>query len=213
MSRTKPLIAIGVIISFIALAFSPVSSQIAIRESTKELVEQVKEVPVFFEDLALAMSKATSYSELIDIIDSFMDKWGRHPFLELLLEFIKGIMNVGNKLNIIRPLRKDAFVMSWGFAKKINPFKDNEFQLYRPITAWFYSGKSNLILNSRTVIITFFPFTVKMLTGRQFGLMRNFAGVYLHRETTLTDKSFTLFMGKTAAVRGFDLSILNVIGQ
>jgi hypothetical protein len=103
--------------------------------------------------------------------------------------------------------------MSWGFTNKINPFRNNKFELYRPLTLWYYSGKSSLLVNSRTVIISFSPFKIKMLTGRQIGFMRNFAGVYWHRETTLGGKSFTLFLGKSAAVRGFDLSILNVFGQ
>ena len=65
----------------------------------------------------------------------------------------------------------------------------------------------------RTIIIDFQPFKINMLTGRQIGFMRNFAGIYSHRETTLTQKSHTFFMGKTAAIRGFDLSILNILGQ
>ena len=126
---------------------------------------------------------------------------------------IKEIMRTMNRVNGLRPLKTNAFIMSWGFANKINPFKENKLQLFRPLTAWYYSGKSKLILNSKTIIIDFDPFNIKLLTGRQVGFMRNFAGIYLHRETTLTEKSYTFFMGKTAATRGFDLSGLNIIGQ
>jgi len=210
MSKTKPLLAVGMILLFIGLAFSPATA------TTSRLVELNKEeLPTisFLNDLSLAMSEASNLEQLLEIVNDFRADNGRHPFLALLLQFIVGIISLGNKVNGIRPFRKDAFIMSWGFTNKINPFKDNKFELYRPLTLWRYSGKSNLLLNSRTLIISFSPFSVKMLTGRQIGFMRNFAGIYWHRETTIGEKSHTFFMGKTAGVRGFDLSILNILGQ
>lgn len=207
MSKTKVALAVGMILLFIGLAFSPVTAK------TTSLTGIKEEVPTFLNELSDAMAEATSCSELLEIVNDFMADYGRHPFLVLLLQIIIGIMNVSNKIDGIRPLRKNAFVMSWGFTNKINPFKDNKIDLYRPLTIWRYTGKSNLILNSRTVIISFSPFRIKMLTGRQIGFMRNFAGIYWHRESTLGSKSFTLFLGKSSAVRGFDLSLLNVLGQ
>ena len=208
MSKTKVILAIGMILLFIGLAFSPATAK-------PSSLTQLKELPAvdLLNKLSLEMSKATDYNELIATIQKFITDYGRHPFLVLLLQIIIGIMNISNKIDGIRPLRKNAFIMSWGFTNKINPFKNNNVDLYRPLTLWYYSGKSNLILNSRTVIISFSPFQIKMLTGRQIGFMRNFAGLYWHRETTLGSKSFTIFMGKSTAVRGFDLSFLNILGQ
>ena len=208
MSKTKVVLAVGMILLFIGLAFSPATA----RTSSLPKLEQTPAVDLL-NKLSLEMSKATNYNELIEIIQDFITDYGRHPFLVLLLQIVIGIMNVSNKIDGIRPLRKNAFVMSWGFTNKINPFKNNNVDLYRPLTLWYYSGKSNLILNSRTIIISFSPFQIKMLTGRQIGFMRNFAGLYWHRETTLGSKSFTLFMGKSTTVRGFDLSFLNILGQ
>lgn len=159
------------------------------------------------------MSEGTSFNHLLEILTTFTKGCGNHPIIGLIMMIIREIMDVMNKINGLRPLKTNAFIMSWGFANKINPFKDDKFQLYRPFTTWSYSGKSNLIVNSRTIIIDFSPFSIKMLTGRQVGFMRNFAGIYFHRETTLTQRSHTFFMGKTAAIRGFDLSLLNVLGQ
>jgi len=208
MSKTKVVLAVGMILLFIGLAFSPATAK-------PSSLTQLKELPAvdLLNKLSLEMSKATDYNELIATIQKFITDYGRHPFLVLLLQIIIGIMNISNKIDGIRPLRKNAFIMSWGFTNKINPFKNNNVDLYRPLTLWYYSGKSNLILNSRTVIISFSPFQIKMLTGRQIGFMRNFAGLYWHRETTLGSKSFTIFMGKSTAVRGFDLSFLNILGQ
>ena len=210
MSKIKTLLAVGVILLFLGIACSPATAETSVRETR---AQRFLEIPVFLEDLGLAISEAESEAELIEIIQGFMTDYGRHPFLMLLLQIIMGIMEIGNKFDGIRPLRKNAFVMSWGFTNKINPLKDNKFDLYRPLTFWYYSGKSNLLLNSRTIMISFSPFSVKMLTGRQLGFMRNFAGIYFHRETTFGSKAYSFFMGKTAAVRGFDLSVLNVIGQ
>ena len=217
MSKTKVLLAMGIILLFVGLSVSPATAKTSIKDkyftNTNFTEEELEELESFMPKLMEEMAKATSCAELLKILNAFIKDCGNRPIIGFLLEIVKEIMNVMNNINDLRPLKTNAFIMSWGFANKINPFKDNKFQLYRPLTAWYYSGKSNLLLNSRTIIIDFHPFNIKMLTGRQIGFMRNFAGIYFHRETTLTDKSYTFFMGKTAAVRGFDLSILNILGQ
>lgn len=209
MSKTKVLLAMGIILLFVGLSVSPATAK-AIKT---DLTEKLNDMEGIIPELMEKMSQATSLSHLLEILTTFTKGRGNYPIIGLIMMIIREIMDVMNKINGLRPLKTNAFIMSWGFSNKINPFKDNKFQLYRPFTAWCYSGKSNLILNSRTIIIDFQPFKINMLTGRQIGFMRNFAGIYSHRETTLTQKSYTFFMGKTAAVRGFDLSILNILGQ
>ncbi|MBU0496722.1 MAG: hypothetical protein KKG04_02045, partial [Candidatus Thermoplasmatota archaeon] len=129
--------------------------------------------------------------------------------LQLLVEGI----GFRNRINEMRPLRRDALVISWGFSNKLNPLRENKLQLYRPISVWYYSGPAKLLINSRTIIIDFQPFLVKSLTGRQIGCMRNFAGLYWHRQSTLWDKSWTIMVGRAMTVRGFDLSMFNVLNQ
>jgi len=209
MSKTKVLLAMGIILLFVGLSVSPATAKVI----KTDLTEKLNDMDGIIPELMEKMSQATSFSHLLEILTTFTKGRGNHPIIGLIMMIIREIMDVMNKINGLRPLKTNAFIMSWGFSNKINPFKDNKFQLYRPFTAWCYSGKSNLILNSRTIIIDFQPFKINMLTGRQIGFMRNFAGIYSHREATLTQKSYTLFMGKTAAVRGFDLSILNILGQ
>lgn len=210
MTKMKVLFGIGTILLFIGLAFSPATAKIINNNFKDEnLVELERIIPKLMDDI----ETASSCPELIGILSTFMNEYRNHPILDFVMKIIKELLDIMSRINSLRPLNTNAFILSWGFANKINPFKDNKLQLYRPLTVWCYSGKSNLILNSRTIIIDFAPFKIKMLTGRQFGFMRNFAGIYLHRETTLTDKSYTFFMGKSAAIRGFDLSILNVLGQ
>lgn len=209
MSKTKVLLAMGIILLFVGLSVSPATAKVIKTDLTEKLNDMEGIIPELMEK----MSQATSLSHLLEILTTFTKGRGNYPIIGLIMMIIREIMDVMNKINGLRPLKTNAFIMSWGFSNKINPFKDNKFQLYRPFTAWCYSGKSNLILNSRTIIIDFQPFKINMLTGRQIGFMRNFAGIYSHREATLTQKSYTFFMGKTAAVRGFDLSILNILGQ
>ena len=210
MTKMKLLFGIGTILLFIGLAISPATGKLLdnnLRDNN--LLELENIIPKLMDDI----ERASSCPELISILTSFMTEYRNHPVMDIVMKIIKEVIELMNRINRLRPLNTNAFILSWGFANKINPFKDNKLQLYRPLTAWCYSGKSNLILNSRTIIIDFSPFKIKMLTGRQIGFMRNFAGVYLHRETTLTDKSYTFFMGKSTAIRGFDLSFLNILGQ
>ena len=210
MTKSKVLFGIGTILLFIGLALSPATARLMDNDLIEDKFEDLE---IIIPKLMDEIEKTSSAPELINVLTDFMNDYRGHPVLDIVMKIIREVLDIMNRINRLRPLNTNAFILSWGFANKINPFKENKLQLYRPLTAWHYSGKSNLILNSRTIIIDFQPFKIKMLTGRQFGFMRNFAGIYLHRETTLTDKSYTFFMGKSATIRGFDLSFLNVLGQ
>lgn len=224
MLRNKVIIAVGIVLLFIGLAVSPVTASTnekvryaifgenGILQQFEMPFNEAKEIDGLLGELIERMGSATSNSDLLDIINDFMNSYFGRPFLTLILQLLIKFISINHRVNGLRPLRKKAFIMSWGFANKINPFKENKFQLYRPINLWYYSGKSNFLANSRTFILGS-PFSVKMLTGRQIGLMTNFAGIYIHRETTITKQSITFFMGYANAVRGFDLSTLNIWGQ
>jgi len=152
------------------------------------------------------MSTATSYSELKQIVQSSVNEYGRMLGVVLLLKLVIKAIDFNFKFNEFRPIRRNAFVMSWGFTNKLLSLGKNKINLLRPITGWYYSGKSNLILNSRTLIIDPYPFSVKMLTGRQIGLMSDFKGLYIHRSGNIANKAITFFFGFADTIRGFDLS-------
>jgi len=220
MVKIKGILAVGVILLFLGLAFSPVTAQTTIKDqlevrsignlapvqvSEKDITTMEKFLPTLLEK----MSTATSYSALIEIIQSSIKEYGRMPVLVLILKLmIKGI-DFNFKFNQLRPLRKNAFVMSWGFTNKFLSLGKNKINMLRPITGWYYSGRSNIILNSRTIILDPYPFSIKMLTGRQIGLMSNFIGLYIHRSGPITDKAITFFFGYASIVRGIDLSPMN----
>ncbi|MFA5101926.1 MAG: hypothetical protein WC525_02115 [Candidatus Thermoplasmatota archaeon] len=220
MAKIKGMLAIGVIVLFLGIACNPATAQTTLRDDVEvatigkisqlRLVkEEIASMETFLPALLDKMSTATSYANLIDIVQSFIAENGRHPVLVFLLSlFIKGI-DFNYKINQLRPLRKNVLILSWGFTHKFLSMGKNRFNLIRPCTLWFYSGRSNLILNSRTIILDPYPFGIKMFTGRQIGLMSDFKGIYIRRSGPIADKAITMFIGFSSVVRGLDLSPMN----
>jgi hypothetical protein len=220
MVKIKGILAIGVILLFLSLAFSPATAQTVVKDqlevstiggiapvqlSEKDITSMEKIIPTLLEK----MSTAKSYSAVLGTIQSAINEYGRQPILVLILTLIIKAINFNFKFNQLRPLRKNAFVMSWGFTNKFLSLGKDKINILRPITGWYYSGKSNFIVNSRTIILDPYPFSIKMLTGRQIGLMGNFVGLYIHRSGNIAAKAITFFFGMAGAVRGIDLSPMN----
>jgi len=220
MVKIKGILAIGVILLFLGLAVSPVTAQTAVKDqlevntiggikqmqlSVKDMTTMEKFLPALIEKMA----SATSLPSLIDIIQSFIAENGRHPVLILLLEILIKTIDFNFKINQLRPLRKNVFIMSWGFTHKLLSLGKNKINIARPLTGWYYSGRSNVVLNSRTIILDPYPFGIKMLTGRQIGLMSDFVGLYIHRSGSIGDKAITFFFGFAKVIRGLDLSQMN----
>lgn len=221
MTKIKGMLTIGVILLFLGVIVNPATAQVTIQEKVQEKIDSMKVSKVqqlqltrdellsmqkFLPNLIEKISMASSRANLVDIVQSFIAENGRHPVLVFLLNlFVKGI-DFNFKINQLRPLRKNVLIMSWGFTNKFLSLGKNKINLVRPCTLWFYSGRSNLVLNSRTIIIDPYPFGIKMITGRQVGLMSDFKGLYIHRSGSIADKAITMFFGFTSAVRGFDLS-------
>ena len=221
MVKTKGIIAVGVILLFMGMAFTPItaitptpvqkevatistlSSHIQLAETDYITMEKV--LPTLMDK----MKSATSVSDLINILQSFLTQHGRRLGLVLVLNMAIKIIKLQNKIEQLRPVRKTAFIMSWGFTNKLLALGKNKLNFARPFTLWFYSGRSNLVLNSRTIIVDFRPFSIKMVTGRQIGMMTNFIGMYHFGKNMFGEKARTLFMGYAGSIRAFDLSPLN----
>lgn len=220
MTKLKGIFAIGVILLFLGVTFSPVTAQTPTEDQVAvSSIDNIKQIRLAEKDFATMekflptliekMASATSYSSLIDIIQSFIAENGRHPILTVLLSLLIKSINFNFKLNQLRPLRRNVFIMSWGFTHKFLSLGKNKLNIARPLTAWYYSGRSNLVLNSRTIILDPIPFGIKMYTGRQIGLMSDFVGLYIHRSGSIADKAITFFFGYAKVVRGLDLSPMN----
>ena len=220
MKNTKGILAAGVILLFLGLACSPVTAQTTLKErfqigtigdiallqfTDRDVAIMDDFLPALFE----RMQTATSHAELIDILQGFMKDFGRQPILVMLLNLLTRGVSLNYNIMKRLPIRKTAFIMSMGFTNKYFSFAKNSVGFAKPITTWFYSGRSNLMLNSRTIIIDPLPFTIKTINGRQIGLMTNFIGLYIHFTPTFGDNAKTFFVGYTGTVRGFDLSPFN----
>ena len=217
MAKIKGILAVGVILLFLGLAVSPVTSQTTIRDrleigtigdlasiqlSEQDLTTMEKFLPLFVEK----MQTATSYSEIIDMTQCFMKEYGRHPVLVLILNLLIKTINFQFKFGQIRPVRINAFVISWGFTNQLLSYRSLGIQMIRPITGWFYSARTNGLLDSRTIILDPYPLGIKVITGRQIGYMTDFIGLYIHRSGINTEQSITYFFGYAKTIRGFDLS-------
>lgn len=220
MTKIKGICAIGVILLFLGVTVSPVMAQTTIQDQVEvKTIGSIKRMQLADSDITAMdkflpalidkMATATSFSSLVDIIQSFIAQNGRHPILILLLQILTGSIGLNFKLNQLRPVRKNVFIMSWGFTNKFLALGKNKLNIARPLTGWYYSGRSNFVLNSRTIILDPYPFGIKMFTGRQIGLMSDFLGLYIHRSGSITDKAITFFFGYAKVVRGFDLSPMN----
>ena len=229
MSKTKPLLAITMILLFLGLAISPITAKVDLKEefefgvigedgsiaarTFKLSANKLKEIEGKLAQLTEDMEKAENFEQLMNIVEKSKIEWGRFPFLNLILELIGKFLRSTHTIGQLRPLRRDAFIMSWGFGSKLNPFKENKFKLLVPMKLWYYTGRGPLYINSRTLVVDPYPFSIKSLTGRQAGYMRNFVGLYIYRHNTLTDKAYTFMLGRAGSVRGFDLSPFNVWRQ
>jgi len=219
--KTKGIIAVGIILLFMGMAFGPVTAitptpvqkeiaAISTLNSHIQLVENdyatmEKALPTLMEK----MKTATSASDLINILQSFLTEHGKRLGLVLVLNLAIKMIKLENKIAELRPVRKTAFIMSWGFTNKLLAWSKSKTNLARPFTLWFYSGRSNLVLNSRTIIVDFRPFSIKMVNGRQLGMMTNFIGFYHFGKNMLGEKARTFFMGYAGSIRAFDLSPFN----
>jgi len=129
MVKIKGILAVGVILLFLGLAFSPVTAQTTIKDqlevstigdlapvqlSEKDLTIMEKFIPALLEK----MQTATSYSELIGTVQSFIKEYGRQPVLVLILTLLIKAINFNFKFNQFRPVRQNSFIMSWGFTNK-----------------------------------------------------------------------------------------------
>ena len=221
MVKTKGIITVGVILLFMGMALTPITAitptpvqkEVAtistlsshIRLAETDYIAMEKVLPTLMDK----MKSATSASDLINILQSFLTQHGRRLGLVLVLNMAIKIIKLQNKIEQLRPVRKTAFIMSWGFTNKLLALGKNKLNFARPFTLWFYSGRSNLVLNSRTIIVDFRPFSIKMVTGRQIGMMTNFIGMYHFGKNMFGDKARTLFMGYAGSIRAFDLSPFN----
>ena len=101
MSKIKPLLAVGIILLFVGLSFSPATAKVSLKDKLelgvvgedgkismqnfKLSMDELKEIDGLLAQLMEKMQSANNYGQLLDTIRSFKFDWGRFPFLTLLL--------------------------------------------------------------------------------------------------------------------------------
>jgi hypothetical protein len=63
-----------------------------------------------------------------------------------------------------------------------------------------------MVTSSKTIIVDPFPITLKVLSGRQTGVMRKFIGLYVFLPRQTFGQNNMFFMGYAKIISGFDLS-------
>ena len=214
----KTLLAIGMIALFAGLTISPATAdttpitELQAFSSNGEVTtfrltqDELAVLDSALTELSEKLYSAGSLQEFNNIFNEFIKGYGRYPVIVSLMKLFMKVTTLNGNLYRLTPFRQKAFIMSWGFSNKMNPLKETEVNLFRPLTFWYYTGRSKYIMNSRTIIVDPYPFNTKMMDGRQIGLMRNFVGVYIYGRT-LGDKDFTFILGHAAGIMGMDMSI------
>ena len=205
MLKNKAVLSVGVTLLFILISLSPVTAQLFQNDIIESLVfgEDETEFEGISEEQLLEFMEnlegVSSYSGALLKITELLGKSNEgSPFQELLSEIAK-----------ISPFKKRALIVSFGSSPTLNPLRTNQVNVLRPSTfLWYYSGTSGKILSDKTIIIDPNPFHVRMIDGRQIGLVRRFVGAYSYQPGAILEPGKTLFIGYASRAIGIDLSPL-----
>jgi len=164
----------------------------------------IKNLQISEEDLAELES---AISMIMDQIQSKNDL--DENVLRDIIEKILGDNNplFGRILRLFRTLkltRNRGFVISSGHGRDYSPLKRISFKISKKAAIWHYN--SNGIINDRTIILKPLALNMKILNGRQFGVMTGFLGVYLSVSRGFLKESYTMFMGTARHINGIQLS-------
>ena len=129
-----------------------------------------------------------------------------------IIEKILGDNNplFGRILRLFRTLkltRNRGFVISSGHGRDYSLLKRISFKISKKAAIWHYN--SNGIINDRTIILKPLALNMKILNGRQFGVMTRFLGFYLSVSRGFLKESYTMFMGTARHINGIQLSADN----
>jgi hypothetical protein len=213
------IIAIGITILFVSLSLSSATASPLEEEIDKSITleyaginlngdvskntitlteEEFLEFENSLSELMDELSSAKCCGHLKHIIRKFF--FGcKYPTLS------KICMSLFNLPCIFRLPISREFIISHGWGYKLNPFKLSDIKIYKPLTFWHYSSRT--LLRSKTIIFRPFPFDMKILSGRQMGMMTQFTGIYVYVARQLPQESFTFFMGVARHSGGFDFSL------
>lgn len=115
-----------------------------------------------------------------------------------LLSLLSSLSNSG-------PFHEKVLIVSNGYGKRIDLKTEPKVNFFRFFTVWHYFGSKEYLVKSQTVIIDPVNGKIRILTGWQIGIMRNFIGLYVKIRGSVFDKDRIFFMGFASKVAAFDL--------
>lgn len=216
MKIKRKLSAIGVVVLFFAISLSHVeASEISQTPLNEPILIEFGIVDsdgkLTTEELYITEEELT---ELEDSVTLFMNKiesttdfdWS---FLRDLLEKIFGDDNslFGSIFRIYSSLkisRNRGFVISSGHGIDFSLLKKTSVKIRKKLGFWYYNSKE--FIDDRTIIVKPLALSLKILTGRQFGIMARFFGMYISVSRGFLANSYTFFIGTAKHINGFDFS-------
>ena len=218
MRTKKQLLSGTIIFLFIMLSTSSISADIPQPlTSSTEIMEYIvvdETGPIIKEKLPLTEENQDFTERLTNLLDQLQSA---HTYTDAL-QTIRDLIQTSNDGSIVErlieilsdlnPFEKRVLIASHGRTRLVNPFQKYHINFFQPANLfWCYSGATSKIIQDKTVIIDPYPlFDIKVLDGRQIGLMRRFVGIYLFIPSALSTDSNVFFIGYAYKAIGIDLS-------
>jgi PKD repeat protein len=225
-NQLKLIIIILIFISNVNFAFSEANETPTFNQKTttincvsfieNEAVTQqnvlinYKEIEIIlelFDNLIKKFEESKNTDELQQTLNKYVTQLGffeiNHPVLNWILKSI----------NNYKLPRTKTFVISHGRGIRLNPLKNHQINLYRPLTIWHYSNKNEIEIPAKTLLFRPITYNLKVLNGNQFGIMSYFTGLYIYISQPPPQKSYTFFIGSTNRINGIDFSNINQVSE
>ena len=218
MKTKRKIMAIWVILLLVAIHFSIAQASETTTDNNEtisvELVTVAPDGSLAIENLLISEEEL---AELESAIAMIMDQIQSIDNLDggALRDLIERILGRDNSLfgrilgifTALKLTRNRGFVISSGHGIDCTPLKKISFKIRRRAAIWHYN--SNGMIDDRTIILKPLALNMKILRGRQFGIMTGFFGIYLSVSQGLLRNSYTMFMGTARHINGIQFSPSN----
>lgn len=165
--------------------------------------EQLVELEAVLSVISEKIGSANSLQEIENIIQNIQIKSGISgtivsKIISIITTFIRKIITT------FRLFFDRSLVFSSGHGYRLNPLKHTElFKITKKFAFWHYSNKG--AIKDRTIIFRLRGLKMRILTGGQFGWMRNFFGLYIYIARRIPRMSYTFFMGTARRINGIQV--------
>ena len=153
-------------------------------------------------------SSRNNEEDIVKAILESSDLQSKYPVLYNILKFLVDFLLNPSYNSLIFPF-KNTFIISQGWCYSLNLFRDSTYKVTsRPFTIWRYTDQSRSGLPSATLILrssggfrNLEP--TELLKGRQLGIMIQFTGIYIYVAHSITQQSYTFFIGFANYAKGY----------